>query len=98
MVRLSSNENRRLGMQRGELNHRSPNIKEQILLSSPHTFLVNLLGGSYSKIKKIALGDKIFNSHDLRGCKTIDIIRRNLMLITVNLVRSKRNCDHLLGM
>ena len=33
----------------------TPNIKEQILLSCPHTFLVKLLGRSYKDIKKIHL-------------------------------------------
>ena len=44
---------------------------------------MKLLGRSYSNIKKIALSDNILNSHNLRGCKTIDIIGTNLMLITV---------------
>ena len=34
----------------------TPNIKEQIFLSCPHIFLVNLLGRSYFNIKKSHLG------------------------------------------
>ena len=34
----------------------SPNIKEQILLSCPHTFLIKVLGRRYYKNKKIHLG------------------------------------------
>ena len=45
----------------------TPNIKEQILLSCPHTFLIKVLGRSYQIIKKIELGDHICNSHDLGG-------------------------------
>ena len=81
MVRFSSNENRHLSMQWGELNPWRPNIKEQILLSCPKTFLMKLLGRSYSNIKQIALGDHILNSHDLGDWKTINRTRRNLMLI-----------------
>ena len=33
--------------------------------------------------RKFTLGDHILNSHDLRGGISIDIARRNLMLITV---------------
>ena len=60
---------RNLSMQEGELN---PSVealilKEQILLSYSYTFLMRLLGRSYSDMKKNALGDDIINSHDLRG-------------------------------
>ena len=57
------------------LNPLNPNIKEQILLSSPDTFLVIS--------RKFTLGHHILNCHDLRGCISIDITRRNLMLNTV---------------
>ena len=45
----------------------APDIKEQILLSCPHTFLIKVLGRSYKNIKKFTLGDHVFNSLDLRG-------------------------------
>ena len=37
------------------------NIKEQILLSCSHTFLIKVLGRTFT------LGDLVLNSHDLRG-------------------------------
>ena len=33
----------------------TPNIKEEILLSCPHTFLIKVLGRSYQNIKKISI-------------------------------------------
>ena len=38
------------------LNPLTPNIKEQILLSCRHTFLIKVLGRSYQNIKNIYLG------------------------------------------
>ena len=38
------------------VNPLTPNIKEQILLSCPHTFLIKVLRRSFQNIKKIHLG------------------------------------------
>ena len=48
------------------LNPLTPNIKDQILLSCPHTFLIKYWG-EVIKLRKLTLGDHILNSHDLRG-------------------------------
>ena len=43
------------------------NIKEQIILSFPHTFLIKYCGEVIKISRKFTLGDHILNSHDLRG-------------------------------
>ena len=65
------------------VNPLTPNTKDEILLSCPHTFLIKVLGRSYQNIKKSHLGWSYCYSHDLSGWITIDIRRRNLMLIAV---------------
>ena len=70
-------------MDRLSVNPLTPNIKEQILLSYPHTFLIKVLGQVVKISKKFTLGDHILNSHDLRGRISIDVTRRNLMPITI---------------
>ena len=63
------------------------NIKGQILLSCFHIFffLYKSVGKKLLKYQENSpyLGDHILNSHDLRGWISINISRRNLMLITV---------------
>ena len=52
----------------------TPNIKEQILLSGPHTFHIKVLKRSYVRIlisRKFTFGDHILNSHELRGWKVL---------------------------
>ena len=44
------------------VNPLTPYIKEQILLSYPHTFLIKVVAEDV-----VTLGDHILNSHDLRG-------------------------------
>ena len=61
----------------------TPNIKEQILVSFPHTFLIKILGEVIEISRKFTLDDHILNSQDLRGSIIIDVTGRNLMLITV---------------
>ena len=69
----------------GIINPLTLNIKEQIVPSFSHTFLIKVHWGDVTKISRdFTLGDHILNSHDLRGGRSIDITRRNLMLITVN--------------
>ena len=51
-------------------------LKNKILSSCRHTLIIKLLGRRDSNIKKIALGDYILNSHDLRDYRTIAITRR----------------------
>ena len=67
----------------GIINPLTLNIKEQIVLSFPHTFLIKYWGHVIKISRDFTLGDHILNSHDLRGGRSIDITRRNLMLITV---------------
>ena len=62
------------------------NIKEQIVLSFLHTFLIKVRGDVIQISRDFTLGDYILNSHDLRGGRSIDITRRKLMLITVNTI------------
>ena len=62
------------------LNLLTPDIKEHTLLSCPFIMYC----GEVIKIsRKSTLGDHILNSHDLRARISIDIARRNLMLIIV---------------
>ena len=59
------------------LNPLTLNIKEQIILSYPHT------GKKILKYQENSpWGGHILNSHDFRDTISIDITRRKLMLIT----------------
>ena len=65
------------------LNPVNPNIKIQFLFSCPHTFIIAVVGRSYENFKRIHLSDRTLNSHDLFDDISIDIRRRNFMLITI---------------
>ena len=56
-----------LSLEINVLNPLAPNIKEQILVSCPHTFLTKYWGEVIKISRKFTLGDDILNSHDLRG-------------------------------
>ena len=62
-----------------------PKIKMQILLSCPHTFHIEVVGRieRVNISREFILSDYIRNSHDLSDRLSIDITRRNLMLITI---------------
>ena len=59
----------------------NPNIKIQFLLSRPHTFIIAVVGRSCKNSRESILGDNTLNSHDLSDGLSIDISRRNFILI-----------------
>ena len=79
----------------GFLTRQAPILKYKILLSSPHTFFYKSGGKKLLKIsRKFILGDHILNSHDLSDRFSIDINRRNLLMITIGLKRVKWDGFH----
>ena len=50
-----------------QVNPLTPNIKEQIFLSCPHTFLIKLLGEVVKLSRKVTFDDHVLNSHNVRG-------------------------------
>ena len=70
------------------LNPLTPNIKEQILLSFSLYVSYNRTGEKILRYQENSPWVIIsLNSYDLKGCISIDITRRNLMVITVRALK-----------
>ena len=54
-----------------------------LFLSCSHTLPIKVLGDVIQISRKFTSGDHLPNSHDLGGSMSIDITRRNLLLIIV---------------
>ena len=67
----------------GLLNRLHPRVKIEILICCPIHFLQKEQGGVDKALSKFILCDHVPNSNDHSVLQSIDITRRNLMLITL---------------
>ena len=65
------------------LNPLNPRIKIEILIFCPYSFPIEVVGEVGKTLSKFILCDHVLNSHDRSVLQSIDITRRNLMLITL---------------
>ena len=65
------------------LNPLNPGIKIEILILFPYSFPITVVGEVGKTFSKFILCDHVLNSHDHSVLQSIDITRRNLMLISL---------------
>ena len=72
------------------INPLSPNIHKQILQTDLYTFLLRISWENLRKDQRIfSFSDHLSNSHNLISWHCMDIVTRNLMLVTIGTLRVK---------